>query len=355
MSHYGPGISSEYVVLIMVRWNVVDGYKSVRSFTHTLAATEDAIHPWTDFVYQSLGDEHASREGIMSISTKQHGYLVADKVNALISWRESLPPESMDAFETKTFEESPSIPVAPTKQRPEKDYVKSKRVIKVIGQPPKTQSIDDSKNTVPAHPPIEFPQIPPIEISPVEDAGNMGAIAPHSNTTALGNPLYRKGLLIDHPEQVLRAPIPIPPPDKAVLCFENAQTVDQQGHHEGSHVSPIFKDMSETPFEKLQVESEVDTRQYRREVPLKASKNSRSDHQEVPLIQRITKAVSSLLEVTRTSYGRVSLEAAIGRIYVKRIDLDRDVIDKVFGQAEWRSAFKLKMSGHNASTLFSST
>ncbi|MCJ1378368.1 hypothetical protein MMC17_001466 [Xylographa soralifera] len=348
-----PAFYFDFLELTLVKY--IEGeWKPHTAHRIVIEAGETSVHPWIDFIYPALGNEAVSDIEFEKNSSIVHGYLAPEKVLTLTSWTEKVPIRPSNAFEAVPAEDAASSEVVPMVLSSRKDYVKSKRVVK--GQPDVAlENFVNGFQTLPEPPPIEPPHMPTAAEVPAEDTTTSPNIVSSPEKTIPKAIKYRKqGSLIDHPEPIIYIPA------KAVQARPMSHRANAQ---EGTNQKDkdVLRDLSDfvdirAPIpERLQETSEAQNRKYRRGSHLKASKTTMPDFKCPSLVSRITEAVSTILEMARTGYGRLKFDVAIGCIYVKRTNLAREIQTGPFAQADWPVAFQTRSGSGRAQTLFSST
>ncbi|MCJ1388037.1 hypothetical protein MMC18_000881 [Xylographa bjoerkii] len=347
-----PAFYFEYLELTLVKY--VEGeWKPYTARSHLIEAGETSVHPWIDFVYPALGNDAASDVEIEKKCSTRHGYLASEKVLTLTSWTEKIPIRPANAFEAVPVEEASNPEVVPMTLPSRKDYVKSKRVVK--GQADAAhESAENVSQELLEPPPIEPPHMPFVVDLPVDETKISPNIASGPEEITLRAPTYcKRGSLIDHPEPTVYVPAKFAKP-RLLSHWPNAQEVINQKDNDMLRDLNNFVEIRASAPEKLQETSEPQSRKYKRNPILKATKSTVPDSPCPSLVSRITDAMSTIFETARTSYGRLKFDVAIGCIYVKRTNLAREIQTGPFAQAHWSAAFQTRSGGGRAQTLFSS-
>ncbi|MCJ1434656.1 hypothetical protein MMC27_004025 [Xylographa pallens] len=348
-----PAFYFDYVELTLVKY--VEGeWKPHIVPRSPIEAGEASVHPWIDYIYPALGNEAVCDLEFEKDSSTEHGYLAPEKVLTLTSWTEKVPIRPANAFEAVPAEDAANAEVIPMVVPSRKDYVKSKRVVK--GQSDAAlENFVNRFQTLPEPPPIEPPHMPIVADVPAEDTTTSPNTVLSPEETIPKAIMYRnQGSLIDHPEPINYVPT------KAVQARPmsyraNAQEqVNQKDKDVLRDLNNFVGNQASIP-ERLQKASEPQTRNYRRAPNLKASKAAMPDPKCPSLASRITEAMSTILEMARTGYGRLKFDVAIGCIYVKRTNLAREIQTGPFAQADWPVAFRTRSGSGRAQTLVSST
>ena len=315
---------------------------------------EASVHPWRDFVYPALGSEAITDIETEENSSKVHDYLAPEKVRTLTSWTKKVPILPEDAFEAVSADHATNPELLPPITKSQKDYVKSRRVVK--GQPEAVlQATPIDSQTIPKPPAIKPPYMPITVEEPADDTANLIDMAESPELMVPKVSIYHKqGSLIDHPEPVVYIAAKSPEMQQ-ISHWKNAQEIINQNDRDISGDSDNVVDARVSTSERLQQTSESQSRKYRRTANLKASKTAVSNFECPSLVGCITQAMSTRLESARTGYGRVKLDVAIGCIYVKRTNLAREIQTGSFGQADWPTAFETRSGDGRTPTLFSST
>ena len=348
-----PAFYFEYLELTLVKY--VEGeWKPHAAPKALIEAGEASIHPWIDYVYLTLGNEVLSDIEFEKDSSIVHGYLAPEKVLTLTSWTEKVPIQPPNAFEAIPAEGATNSEVIPMLLSSRKDYVKSKRVVK--GQPDVApENFVNGFRTLREPPPIEPPHMPIVSDVPAEETTTSSDIISSPGKTIPKAVTYRKqGSLIDHPEAMTY----IPTKSVQARQFSHNAKVQAKVNLADKDVLKDHNDLVDIRAsipERLQETSEAQNRNYRRALNLKAPKTAMPRSMCPSLASRITEAISTILEMARTGYGRLKFDVAIGCIYVKRTNLAREIQTGPFTQADWPVAFQTRAGSGRAQTLFSST
>lgn len=351
-----PNFMSDYAEIHMVKWNSSSGSwlrVPIRStIIPPLENTSD--HPWSHYVYPAFGGEKDKNLGIGSKESKTHDYLVPAQVNKLTAWTENIPLQPEDPFNAIPVKNAASRAMPPPATTPQADYMKSKRVPKGQIQPT-PDPVNDETSIVPQPPPIAEPYMPAEVVTSAEE--DTAVITLAEPTTIPTIPKYReRGALIDHPEPLDFLPITATPSQPAAQCI-NAQTVLTNKEDEFAPGQEVLRKLgllqlaSQPVPEKAQRESEASSRQFRRSTNLQVPKTGSMKIEATPIIDRIINAVSGILEMTQTSYGRVTLEIVIGHIYVGN---NEQGANRIVEQSDWSPAFKTRNGADRVPTFFSS-
>ena len=315
---------------------------------------ETSVHPWIDYIYPTLGNEPISGIEVETDNSNVHGYLAPEKVLTLTSWTEKVPIRPTNAFEAVPAEDGATSELVPIVFPSRKDYVKSKRVVK--GQlDVALEKNADGFQMEPQPPPIEPPHMPIVADVSADEISTSSNIASISEKTIPEAITYRKqGSLIDHPEPITYIPTKTVR-TRPISHKANAQEKTDQKDKDVLGDLDECVELRATLPERLQETSEARTRNYRRPPNLKASRTTRPDPKCPSLSSRVTEAMSRILEIARTGYGRLQFDVAIGCIYVERTNLAKEIQTGPFAQADWPVAFQTRSGSGRAQTLFAST
>ena len=227
-----PNFLHDFLELSMVKWNYTSQqFVPVRSRGNVIHYTEDSCHPWSAYVYPSLGSESQDRPLDETGSIRLHGHLAPAQINTLHAWTENVPLETVNPFDAESIEKAAGFQTVPAKDVSQKEYVKAKRVVKGQAKAP-TNATDVGTSSIIQPPPIEPPFMPATKhVS--EDSDVYPATASHSpKPTAPIPTTYRdRGDLFDHPEPLDFVPTEIRHGKKAVQKWVIRQAnidVDQQ-------------------------------------------------------------------------------------------------------------------------------
>lgn len=231
--------------------------------------------------------------------------------------------------------------------------MKSKRVIKEAHETIPTPRKDDDTNIILQPPPITEPYMPAEAASTEEETEAIALAEPLTVPTV---PMYReRGALIDHPEPIAFLPL-APNQSQRVAPWSGAQTIIQHKDDEAEDEQEALRQLNLAQgalrplTEKVQPDSEAALRLFRRSTNLQVSQAGSVKTEATPVIDRIIKAMSSILELAWTSYGRVTLEIAIGHIYVGKNELGTAC---VIEQSDWSSTFRTRNGAERVPTFFS--
>ncbi|MCJ1403948.1 hypothetical protein MMC11_007171 [Xylographa trunciseda] len=348
-----PAFYFDYLELTLVKY--IEGEWRPHTAHGTLIeAAEASAHPWINFVYPVLGNEAISAMKLEKNSSTVHGYLAPEKVLTLTSWTEKVPIRPANAFESVLAEDdaNPEV-VSMAIAGSRKNYVKSKRVVK--GQADVAlESAVFGFQKLPEPPPIEPPHMPIVADVSAEDntTSQNNILIPEENIPEVAT-YHKQGSLIDHPEPISYVP------SKSAQAQQLSHWANLQEGNNKTDTHPP-RDLNDlvgvrvSKPERLQENSEAQSREYRRIPHLKASKTTIPDPKHPSLVSRVTEAMSTILETTRTSYGRLKFDVAIGCVYVKKTNLAREIQTGPFAQADWPVAFQTRSGSGRAQTLFSS-
>ncbi|MCJ1287964.1 hypothetical protein MMC26_007317 [Xylographa opegraphella] len=348
-----PAFYFEYLELMLVKY--VEGeWKPHTAPRNLIEARETSVHPWNDYIYPALGNEAISDIEFENDSGAVHGYLAPDKVLSLTSWTEKVPVRPANAFEAVPAGDVSSSEVTPMVPPSRKNYVKSKRVVK--GQPDVAlENFMIGFEPLPEPPPIEPPHMPMVaDVRDERTTGSPNIASSPKEAIPKAITYCKQGSLIDHPEPITYVSAKASQAD-SIPYRANAQYEINQKDRDVLRDHTNFVELRASKTEKLQETSEAQTRNYRRAHNLKASKTTVPISMGPSLASRITEAMSTILEMARTGYGRLKFDVALGCIYVKGTHLAREIQTGPFAEADWPVAFQTRSGSGRAQTLFSST
>jgi hypothetical protein len=353
---YLPNFMSDYTQIHMVKWDSSSASWLRFPKRSTIPRPLDNVldDPWSLHIYPALGCEEVAIAHIEATPRKTHDYLAPAQVSKLTAWTENIPLQPEDAFNATPNKDAATLAMPSPATILPRDYMKSRRVIKEEHEIPPEPQNDDDKSIILQPPPITEPYMP---VGPASAEEEIEAIALAEPTIVPTIPVYReRGALIDHPEPIAFLPLaPIQPP--RVAPWADAQTIIQQKDDEVKKDQEALRKPNlaqgalRPVSEKIQRDSEASSRLFRRSTSLQVSQAGSTKTEATPVIDRIIKAMSSILEIAQTSYGRVTLEIAIGHIYVGMNEQGRA---PAVEQSDWSSTFRSRNGAERVPTFFSS-
>lgn len=105
--------------------------------------------------------------------------------------------------------------------------------------------------------------------------------------------------------------------------------------------------------ENRQLETEADTRRYRRDKALKKSPGKVGPRSDAPVIAKIERSSISLLNLMKSIAGTIRFAVSLGRVYVDGRGMSREHKRHPFPASEWSSVFQPQQRMGHVSTLFS--
>ena len=353
-----PDFLNSFLEVYMVKWHTAtQQFVRIPSHVAVIQMGEDSFYPSSAYLYPSLGSETHDKFLAETNLIRTHGHLAPAQVNTLTAWTENVPIETLNPFDAASIENAASIETITAKDLPQKEYVKSKRQVK--GQPQSTAGTNNTETSSTVKPPpIESPYMPATE--PVPDDSGVSIATPTDVRTPIAPMIiiYRaRGDLIDHPEPIIFGPTE-PPPRKVLQQWANSQAIINQQDEEYRQEQEQLRQLNLTQqalqpvVETLQSEQEISTRRYRRIRRLHAPRKTSCIVEVTSVVERITTAVSSILDLARTGHGRVTLQVALGHLFIPRT---RDVTNRTVDQNDWKLVFKDTTNAASNQTIFSST
>ena len=352
-----PNFLNNFLQVHMVKWHsATQKFVPVRCRLTVIRKSEDISHPWSGYIYPSLGRETQDRSLAETSLIRLHGHLAPAQVNTLTAWTENVPLETVNPFDAASTEDTPSVKTIPAKDLPQKDYIKSKRQVKGQAQAStSTNNVGTSSTMQP--PPIEPPYMPATEQVPEYSGVSTATPTEIPTPTAPLNMIYRdRGDLIDHPEPVMLVPSEALP-RKAVQQWADRQVIINQQGEEYQQEQEQLRRLNLTQqalqpvVETLQPEQETSTRCYRRDRHLRAPRTT-SIIERTSVVERITTAISCILDLARTAHGRVTLQVALGHLFIPRTE---EATNRTVDQSDWKSVFKGAGNATSNQAVFSST
>jgi len=347
---------SDYNQIHMVKWDSSSASWVRFPKQSTIPRPLDNVpdDPWSQHIYPALGCEEVAIAHIEPTPRKTHDYLAPAQVIKMTAWTENIPLQPEDAFNATPNKDAATPAMHPPATILPRDYMKSKRVIKEEHEIPPKPPNDDDTSIILQPPPITEPYMP-AEIASAEEETE--AITLAEPTIMPTVPMYReRGALIDHPEPIAFLPL-APTQPQRVVPWADAQTIMQQRDDEVEKEQEALRMLNlaqgalRPVTEKIQSDSEASLRLFRRSINLQVSQAGTIKTEATPVVDQIIKAMSSILEIARTSYGRVTLEIAIGHIYVGKSEQGTA---RVVEQGDWSSTFRTRNGAERVPTFFSS-
>lgn len=340
----------------MVRWHSSSAswirVPNRPSIPHPLENTPD--HPWFEHVYPALGCENGEKVQVKAKARKTHDYLAPAQVNKMTAWTENIPLQPDNPFNGIPTKDDTAPAALPSTITHPRDYMKSRRVLKEHIEPTLTVT-DDVTIIIPQPPPIAEPYMPEEVAMTVEEEIEAIVLAEPSILPTVLTYLTR-GALIDHPEPTEVLPVTVMQTQR-VPQWDNGQASTQQKNDKIIIDQEVLRRLNLAQValqpipEKIQRDSETSLRRFRHSTNLQVSKAGSAKIGATLVIDQIIKAMSGILEIAQTSYGRVTLEIAVGHIYVGK---NEHGINRVIEQSDWLSAFKTRNGADHVPTYFSS-
>ena len=351
-----PDFMTEYAEVHMVKWNSSSSswvrVPNRPSIPHPLENVPD--HPWFEHVYPALGREKGEKVQIEASARKNHDYLAPAQITKLTAWTENIPLRPDDPFNAPPIKDATALATFSSATIHPRDYTKPKRTVKGSVEPAPTV-MENETSLIPEPPPITEPYMPEdIGMSIEEEIDAIMLAEPSIPHTV---PIYSiRGVLIDHPEPTDIRPVNEIQPQR-VPQWTDAQAIIQQRDDEIEQEQEVLRKLNilsaalQPVPETVQRESEASSRRFRHSTNLQVSKAGSIKTEATSVIDRITKAMSGILEIAQMSYGRITLEMAIGHVYVGK---NEPGTDRVVQQSDWSSAFKTRNGADRVPTYFSS-
>ena len=335
-----PRLYTDYFELSMVKWNgIISRWTSMAQGTQAETSevqangqtSSETCRLWVDYMYPAFGDhrptDHEENSG-------RPQYLVTSD-HAVAAWNETVPlDEVSDPFSTGEGTDT-TIHATTAHQQPQKVYT-AKRVVKGRLARPPPEPLECSGTMLP---PIKHPFMP--SNPEVSSRVHLSPQKEWESTVVRGGPT---GDLLSNAQPVRNNP------SKREL---------QRPNHWKDVAKTIQKDdarrlaeLALKPKETVQKIVESNTRVFRRIPNLRASARQTKPEPTENVSPKVAEAIRNLLEMCRSSNG-VSFVAALGRLYVKGTDVEKEFIKRGLKLEDWNRVFGPGTSSKRVVTAFS--
>ncbi|KAL9122255.1 MAG: hypothetical protein Q9187_001190 [Circinaria calcarea] len=377
-----------YFAVTMMRWNSdTEVYEPTLRNLEPLQTVPERPRLWNSYVYNSYGDEvnnparWAQQPIIPSTSNREgpiHPILPHEKFTAVAKWNDEASTAKSNAFKMATEDDEnrqlasgSRRGILPASERAScaEQYKKTERIalnkehMAAFTGPITDTSVMLSKASKfhAATPPITAT---PSSIGPVATYAAL-QIASSETPQEMRPPPIRGPIMPKKPNP------PATPNQEAGIPDRNNPTETTssmawstnivRGEETGdllgigqSQSTPKDGNQKANRFnENKQLETEEDTRRYRRNKSLKKSPGNAGLRNDAPVIAKIEKSAMSILYLIRSVTGLIRLKVPLGHVYVEGRRVSREYKRHPFPASEWSSVFQPHQRMGHVSTIFS--
>ena len=377
-----------YFEVTMMKWNSdTQAYEPTLRILEPLQTVPARPRLWNSYVYNSYGDEvnnparWAQQSKTPSTSNREgpvHPILPPEKFTAVAKWNDEASTAKSNAFKVAT-EDDEDCQVASRSRRsilPASErashaelYKKTERIALNKEQMAASTGPITDTSVVLSKPPNFHAATPlitatPFSVGPVATYAAL-QMASSKAPQEIKPPPIRGPILPNKPNPAAAPNQEAGIPDGSKLTETTSSmawsTNIVRGEKTGdllgighSQLTPKGGNQKANRFnENKQLETEEDTRRYRRNKSLKKSPGNAGLRNDASVIAKIERSAMSLVYLMRSATGVIRLKVSLGHVYVEGRRVSREYKRHPFPASEWSSVFQPHQGMGHVSTLFS--